>query len=155
MQFYFAPNIKAAYGWKKWRLLSLADNETPESQEKHRKELVEHYEETRPTAWDMEVVSLKMELTYGTFREEINQQAEKILNAQKKNHKQREEEIDDPTLQTTAELRNRWPFLFLPDGMMTHFHTLTEVNFQEKLAEFLTSDAEKILVFLFLTRLKK
>ena len=151
-----APNIKAAFGCKKWRVRALPDGHTIATLEELRMPMQNHYEDTRPQAWNMEEVENAMELTYGILRTELNKQAEVLLKAQKKQQKKKqnsheEEAQEDDPITTTEEIRNRWPFLFLPAGMMNHFTTLTEVNFREKLDEFLSGSAHKMLDFLLST----
>lgn len=152
-----SPAIKAAYGCVKWRLLNLPAGQTPGSQDEIRSELVEIFTTQREQAWDWEVISEKMNSTYGTLREEINRQALAIEKARKDLMKQRrqnqqneEQNVDNPedAITSTAELQERWPFLFQPKGMMSHFVKLTQVNFEEQMRIFLETEVDKTIEFL-------
>lgn len=155
-----APGIKPAYGCKKWRLASLPQGENQESLNQIQEELVHYFEITRVPAWDWEYIDDRMEKTYGLLREDINKQAEQLLEmarkAQKESRKKNkdktnraeEEEIDDINLLTTEQIRDKWPFLFQPRCMIQHFNRLTETKLEEETENFLKKDIENIIQFL-------
>lgn len=152
-----APKIKAAYGCTRWRITNLPAGETAETLEEKRLSLEVHFETQRPTAWDWELINSEMEATFGLLRSEINQQAEQIMKAAaaaKKKKKQSQDNgnqainTDQVVVTTTSEIRNRWPFLFVPSGMLMHFTKLTDVNLEEKTEAFMDSELGKLLDFL-------
>lgn len=153
-----APAIKAAYGCKRWRATSLPDGETQESLVQRQREMEEYFEQTRPSAYDQEYIKINMTLTFGLQRKDINMQAEQLEKAKKQQQKSKrkgaqlemeEENVDDIQLTTTEIIRDRWPFLFLPQGMMAHFKQLTQIELSDTMAAFFNEGAAaKILNFL-------
>ncbi|XP_034255334.1 uncharacterized protein LOC117653638 [Thrips palmi] len=150
-----APNIKAAYGCRKWRVSRLPDGETPDTQEEKRMELVRIFTTERPRAWNWENINNLIDDTYATQRMEINRQAELIEKDKKARAKAKRlgkeyESVvngDDPAY-TTASLRDRWPFLFTANGMKHHFDFLTSNHMDAQIANFVEEKLDDMLEFL-------
>lgn len=157
------PSFKEAYGCKQWRLASLPQQQTPESQEELRESLVDIYRTTRESAWNWEEILQKMNLTYGTLRTEINTQAMSIINTRKallrrrrkakgqtNQQEENEEDVDDGdlTVMTTAQIQERWPFLFQSTGMANHFERLTKVNIKDQFDDYLTNEFDRMIEFI-------
>ena len=163
-----APAFKAAYGCVQWRLAGLPPQQTPATQEELRAELVDIFQTQRESAWNWNEIRSKMNLTYGTLRSEINSQAESIIKTRQALIKRRrqqslskrrgreqendleEENVEDDQLnvKTTAEIQARWPFLFQPSGMASHFLKLTNIDLEEKFTECVANDLDTTLEFL-------
>ncbi|XP_034245765.1 uncharacterized protein LOC117647899 [Thrips palmi] len=161
-----APSIKAAYGCLRWRVVDLPAGETEETLEEKRIALENYFESHRQNAWDWTYINGEMDQLFGQQRAEINRQAEEILKAQKalrrnKNKGNQNQQQVPPGQQaqvvvtTTSDLRDRWPFLFVPSGMLMHFTKLTDINLEEKFETFMDSKLEKIVDFLLATNSDK
>lgn len=166
-----APACKAAYGCLRWRVVDLPDSETEESLEEKRIALEVYFESHRPNAWDWEYIGSAMDKLFGRQRADINRQAEEILKtktkekARKRQNKQQgnkqtdqeqqveEQQVEEPAVvvTTTTELRNQWPFLFVPSGMLMHFYKLTDINLEEKWEAFIENRLDKLIEFMLAT----
>lgn len=131
--------------------------ETPETLEEIRAELVSIYSTIRPSAWDDVKIKEMMNKSFALQRRDINKQAENLVKlareaAKKKRAKKNnsnninQPDTSEPVV-TTIMLQERWPFLFKPDGMMSHFRELTTVDFDDQLKTFLSDEVEKIMEF--------
>lgn len=155
-----APGIKPAYGCKKWRLASIPQGESAESLQKAQEQLAEYFETTRHTAWDSDYIEAMMEKTFGMQREDINKQAEQLIElakqaqkAKRKKNQQNanrteEEEVDDINLLTTEELRDKWPFLFVARYLVLHFNKLTAINLDTEMDKFQNESIDNIIKFM-------
>lgn len=164
-----APAIKPAYGCKKWRLACIPAGESEESLNLAQEQLAEYFETTRPNSWDWDFINALMEKTFRLQRNDINQQAEQLIEMTKREQKKKrqskkkgnnesqgnngqtsetnDDDPDDITLLTTEQIRDKWPFLFQPKCMINHFNKLTETDFGKELDAFML-DIEKLLKFL-------
>lgn len=158
-----APAIKAAYGCLRWRVLDLPDGESEESLEEKRIALEGYFETHRPNAWDWEYISGEMDQLFGQQRADINRQAEEILkskaNSRKKKNQNQEqvppEQQARAVVTSTTDLRDRWPFLFVPSGMLMHFTKLTDVNLEEKLEIYIDNGLDKMIEFMLASNSEK
>lgn len=145
-------NIKAAYGCRKWRLVTLPDGETAASLKTRQEDLANYFETQRPSAWDWSYIDENMEKTYADQRTDINKQAEEILKLTKRLNRRggrgNKDDAQNMRLTTSEELRQKWPFLFQSRPMMKHFTILTEVPMYEKLQKFLKDDVTGVIQFL-------
>ena len=142
-------------------LFFLRPGETPDSLEEKRVELVTIFNTERPSAWNWHTIKEKMNLTYALQRRDIHAQAENIAKHNREQTKKRRtkkntgEENNPPRRQvqqepviTTIQLQEKWPFLFTPNGMMSHYQELTKINFEEQVHTFLETEAKKVMKFL-------
>lgn len=132
-----APNIKPAYGCKRYRVVALPDDETAETQEEHRLRLHSIFETIRPQAWPLDEIEEKMALTFGTQRKDINKQINVIQNPTQ------EENVDD-----TTSLQLIWPFLYRYEGMRGHFNTLVGIDYEENINYFKSNECDSFLKYL-------
>lgn len=172
-----APDIKAAYGCQKWRQVSIPQGETEDSLREAQEELAQYYETARPSAWDWDYITAAMQKTYREQRADINTQAEQLIELEKRLKKTRTrrrnqekakqkapgapeapEDPDEPEaiqLMTTALIRDKWPFLFEPKCMMSHFNELTNKDLAQAMLTFMSQSATNIVGFLVDTNDKK
>ena len=69
-------------------------------------------------------------------------------NQENENPENSDSNPDEITFTRTAELRDRWPFLFVGDEMLAHFQRLVNVDLQERFATFLEKEIDKLIEYL-------
>lgn len=79
-----APAIKAAYGCTRWRVANIPQGETEQTLQQAQEDLAQYFESTRPSVWDWTYINAAMKQTYRGQRQDINQQAEQIIEMEKK-----------------------------------------------------------------------
>ncbi|KAK9958010.1 hypothetical protein ABG768_012193 [Culter alburnus] len=114
-----------SYGCINWHPVDLPEDETPESVEEKRKELVNLFSQEGPRAAERGQVEELMKITYASQRYAINNNPPPSID----------------------ELQDQWPFLFMKRFLCAHFNTLTGIDVNTRLRESLSGKGKKVLHF--------
>ncbi|XP_067291128.1 uncharacterized protein [Pseudorasbora parva] len=114
-----------SYGCINWHPVDLPEDETPESVEEKRKEMVKLFSQEGPRAAERGQVEEWMKITYASQRYAINNNPPPSID----------------------ELKDQWPFLFMKRFLCAHFNTLTGIDVNTRLTESLSLKGKKVLHF--------
>uniref|UniRef100_A0A8C2BC44 Uncharacterized protein n=1 Tax=Cyprinus carpio TaxID=7962 RepID=A0A8C2BC44_CYPCA len=114
-----------SYGCINWHPVDLPEDETPESVEEKRKEMVKLFSQEGPRAAERGQVEEWMKTTYASQRYAINNNPPPSID----------------------ELKDQWPFLFMKRFLCAHFNTLTGIDVNTRFTESLNTKGKKVLHF--------
>ncbi len=114
-----------SYGCINWQLVDLPEDETPETIEEKRKDMVKLLSQEEPRAAERGHVEELMKITYASQHYHINHNPPPSFD----------------------ELKEQWPFLFLKRFLCPHFNILTVIDIISRLSESLSTKGKKVVEF--------